>query len=286
MKKSARISYYHYHRHKPIDKKYTPIIEFLSTVQLLEIEIGSLESAYCETSNSKELQNSIALKLQMLNNSKNKTLYYIYLMEDSINRTILIERFLNSSSWEQISDKIHYSPKYVSTKLYEKALTEFSQTYHNFKIGDNTHQNKKGEELMTNRQKLFCEQYAKTNDATQSIIFAGYCAKDAELAARKLLDRKEVIDLITQLRQKEDNQFIAKEDEIIKFWTTVMRDDEAKIADRLKTSELLAKVSGIFVPSEDDETNAQTPPVPLEEKLDMINRILSSISTKQIGATK
>ena len=286
MNKSARISYYHYHRHQPIKKKYTTIVEFLSRSQLLELEISSLKSAYCETDNSKDLQRSIELKLQMLNNSKHKTLYYIYLMEDSINRTILIERFLNKSSWSQISDKIHYSPKYVSTKLYEKALTEFSQTYHNFKIGDNTHQNKKGEELMTNRQKLFCEQYAKTNDATQSVIFAGYCAKDADLAAKKLLTRKEVLDLIEELRQKEDNQFVAKDDEIIKFWTTVMRDEEAKIADRLKTSELLAKVSGIFIPSEDEEANIQSPPVPLGEKLDMINRILSSISTKQTTATK
>jgi phage terminase large subunit len=63
--------------------------------------------------------------------------------------------------------------------------------------------------------------------------------------------------------------------EIYAFWTSVLRDENAEIKDRIRISELLAKAMDLFsppMPKEAKPTDAQKE-MSLEEKLEMIQRI-------------
>lgn len=82
---------------------------------------------------------------------------------------------------------------------------------------------------LTEKQKRFADIYIETGNATQSYIDAGYKAtsrKVAEANARKLLANyslKKHID--ERIAEKEDEQ-IAKQDEVLRYLTKVMRREE------------------------------------------------------------
>jgi hypothetical protein len=70
-------------------------------------------------------------------------------------------------------------------------------------------------------------------------------------------------------------KYKAGKSEIYAFWTSVLRDENAEIKDRIKISELLAKAMDLFSPPEPRESK---PPeaqneMSREEKLEMIQRI-------------
>ncbi|GAE46173.1 hypothetical protein JCM21738_3044 [Mesobacillus boroniphilus JCM 21738] len=44
-----------------------------------------------------------------------------------------------------------------------------------------------------------------------------------------------------------DTEIIADLEETKRFWTTIMRDENADIRDRLKASEFIAKTNGAFI---------------------------------------
>ncbi len=43
-------------------------------------------------------------------------------VSDTVLRTVLIARYINCKTWEQIADEIGYSDKWVRTRLHERAL--------------------------------------------------------------------------------------------------------------------------------------------------------------------
>jgi hypothetical protein len=65
--------------------------------------------------------------------------------------------------------------------------------------------------------------------------------------------------------------------EITAFWTSILREPSADLKDKLKVSELLAKVQGAFLRDADDDaaTEQATEPHPLslEEKWALIDEI-------------
>ena len=76
---------------------------------------------------------------------------------------------------------------------------------------------------MTAKQQLFCDEYLIDLNATQAAIRAGYSKKNADKIGSELLGKTRVSEYIQQrMAEKEDN-LIAKQDEVLKYFTSVMR---------------------------------------------------------------
>lgn len=100
---------------------------------------------------------------------------------------------------------------------------------------------------MNARQRAFSLEYAKSPNATQAAISAGYSPRTAYSMGGRLLKNVEVINLIKQLQAEADAERIAQIGEIRAFWTTTMRNTEERTETRIKASELLAKAAGAFL---------------------------------------
>ena len=100
------------------------------------------------------------------------------------------------------------------------------------------------------RQKKFCEFYAKTGNATQSYKDAGYKPKDdasAAVSSANLLTNVKVIAFLNKLQQNTRSEAIASIAEVKEFWTKVMLSDEEETPHRVKAGELLVKSQGGFI---------------------------------------
>ena len=108
-----------------------------------------------------------------------------------------------------------------------------------YKVGDK----------LTDKQLLWIDEYIKTNDYTTATIKAGYnCKYPKAIGYENSIRFKEII----EARRKELNEMItsknvAELEEIQEFWSELLRDDDYKMTDRLKASELLAKSKGGFI---------------------------------------
>lgn len=101
------------------------------------------------------------------------------------------------------------------------------------------------------RQKRFAEEYVKTGNLTQSAIKAGYAESTARATARKILESTGVmkyIESMTTSETKESEKTIADAEEIMQYFTRVMRGEEkdqfgleASLAERTKAAQELAK---------------------------------------------
>lgn len=82
---------------------------------------------------------------------------------------------------------------------------------------------------LTEKQRRFADYYIETGNATQSYIDAGYKAttrKVAEANARKLLANYSVKKFIEERIAEKDDEQIAKQDEVLRYLTKVMRREE------------------------------------------------------------
>lgn len=100
---------------------------------------------------------------------------------------------------------------------------------------------------MNARHRAFAECYALTKNATKAAIEAGFSPRTAYSQGHRLLKNAEIQDLIQELQERASSERIADLDEIKEFWTRIMRSDEERTLDKIKASELLAKVEGAFV---------------------------------------
>lgn len=118
---------------------------------------------------------------------------------------------------------------------------------------------------MTIKQQRFADEYIISGNATQSAIIAGYSQKYANTNASKLLQNTTIKNYIDERLEQLDSEKIAKQDEVLKYLTTIMRgeqteqtlrgvgegaqiisDIEVGAKDRIKAAELLGKRYGIW----------------------------------------
>lgn len=97
------------------------------------------------------------------------------------------------------------------------------------------------------RQKAFCEYYVASGNATESAVKAGYSEKYAGQNSDKLLKNTNIQIYIEELNKKVKDKRIADITEVKEFWTDVLRNNDAKMQDRLKASEYIAKTNGAFL---------------------------------------
>ena len=102
---------------------------------------------------------------------------------------------------------------------------------------------------LTEKERIFADEYIKTTNATQSAIKAGYAEKSASSKVRKVKVRKYIDDVM----EKRSKNTIATADEVLEYLTKVMNGEEkdafgldTSIADRTKAAELLGKRHMLF----------------------------------------
>lgn len=111
------------------------------------------------------------------------------------------------------------------------------------------------------RQKAFCEFYVASGNATESAMKAGYSEKTARSIGQRLLTNVDIQSYIKELNIKIENNRIADIKEVKEFWTEVLRNDDAKMQDRLKASEYIAKTNGAFLEKVEVKGEVKTNPL-------------------------
>lgn len=103
------------------------------------------------------------------------------------------------------------------------------------------------------RDKKFADEYIRTGKIIESAIKAGFAESTARDRAAERLNpnsksaKTSVLKYINEINKKIEKEKIADTKEIQEFWTKTFRDEEVEMKDRIKTSELLAKVQGAFI---------------------------------------
>ena len=106
---------------------------------------------------------------------------------------------------------------------------------------------------LTEKERIFADEYIKTTNATQSAIKAGYAEKSASVTGSKMLRKPKVRQYIDAVMNERSKNTIATADEVLEYLTKVMNGEEkdafgldASIADRTKAAELLGKRHMLF----------------------------------------
>lgn len=101
---------------------------------------------------------------------------------------------------------------------------------------------------LTQKQKRFCEEYIKTANASASAVAAGYSKKTAGAIGAENLKKPQIAAYIKKRIDEQDATLVADSNEILKFYTAVMRGDvkdqfglDSSLTDRLKAADSLAK---------------------------------------------
>ena len=76
---------------------------------------------------------------------------------------------------------------------------------------------------MTAKQKRFCDEYLIDLNATQTAIRAGYSKKAARQVGNENMSKPYIKNYIEERMQEKEDSLIAKQDEVLKYLTSVMR---------------------------------------------------------------
>ena len=100
---------------------------------------------------------------------------------------------------------------------------------------------------LTVKQKAFCDYYLMSGNATQSAIKAGYSEASAYSTAHSNLKKPEIIEYLQSFQDRTDDKRVADMNEVQAFWANTMRNEEFKIEDRLRASDLIARSNGAYL---------------------------------------
>lgn len=76
---------------------------------------------------------------------------------------------------------------------------------------------------MTEKQQRFCDEYLVDLDGTKAAIRAGYSKKTAAVIASENLRKPNIREYIEKRMQEKEDALIAKQDEVMKYLSKVMR---------------------------------------------------------------
>ena len=77
--------------------------------------------------------------------------------------------------------------------------------------------------MLTPKQKAFAEEYIKCGNATEAARKAGYSEKAARQIATENLSKPSISEYIRQRMEQIDAQRVASADEVMRFFSSVMR---------------------------------------------------------------
>lgn len=106
---------------------------------------------------------------------------------------------------------------------------------------------------LTPKQQAFADYYLETGNATESAKLAGYSKKTANVIGAENLAKPYIREYIDERLKEASEKRIAKADEVLEYFTRVMRGEEkdafgldASLTDRNKAAENLGKRYGLF----------------------------------------
>ena len=101
---------------------------------------------------------------------------------------------------------------------------------------------------LTPKQKAFADYYIETGNASEAARRAGYSEKTAVKTGCENLTKPDIKAYIAERMNSQDRERVASADEVLQFYTAVMRGEvhdqfgiEASLTDRLKAGENLMK---------------------------------------------
>lgn len=101
---------------------------------------------------------------------------------------------------------------------------------------------------LTPRQKDFCEYYLQTGNAAEAARLAGYSKNSAQQIGAENLLKPVISEYIAKRRAEMDKALIADSNEVLRFYSAVMRSEvkdqfglDASLSDRLKAGDSLMK---------------------------------------------
>lgn len=121
------------------------------------------------------------------------------------------------------------------------------------------------------RQRLFCDEYLIDLNATQAAIRAGYKEKYAHTNANKLLQNTTIQEYIQKRLDEKEDALIAKQDEVMKYLTSVMR-REHKENVVVTTSKETSK----YVPDDEGKMRKQTVKEEIPQVIEIPARLTDS----------
>jgi phage terminase small subunit len=119
---------------------------------------------------------------------------------------------------------------------------------------------------LTTKQKNFCEYYLQTGNATEAARLAGYSDKTARVIGTENLSKPAISEYIAGRRAEMDKTLIADSDEVLRFYSAVMRGEvkdqfglDAALGDRLKAGDSLMKRYAVSEKNTISEQMAEDP---------------------------
>lgn len=107
---------------------------------------------------------------------------------------------------------------------------------------------KKQNNQLNEKQRIFCREYAKTGNGRKSALKAGYAPKNVDVTASKLLRLSKVQAEISRLNEKAEKKSIMDAQEVMELYSAIARGEvkdqfglDASLADRIKAMNELAK---------------------------------------------
>lgn len=101
---------------------------------------------------------------------------------------------------------------------------------------------------LNERQKAFADYYIQTGNATEAAIKAGYSEKTARSIGAENLTKPDISAYIKERLDEQSNKRVADANEVIEFYTAVMRGEvkdqfglDASLSDRLKAGDALMR---------------------------------------------
>lgn len=101
---------------------------------------------------------------------------------------------------------------------------------------------------LTQKQKVFCEEYIKTGNASDAARKAGYSPKTAPFIGAENLKKPQISAYIKSRLDEQDAALVADTNEVLRFYSAVMRGEirdqfglDPSLADRIKAADSLAK---------------------------------------------
>ena len=114
---------------------------------------------------------------------------------------------------------------------------------------------------LNERQKAFADYYIQTGNATEAAIKAGYSEKTARSIGAENLTKPDIYAYIKERLDKQSNKRVADANEVIAFYTAVMRGEvkdqfglDASLSDRLKAGDALMKRYNAIAETESKNT--------------------------------
>lgn len=98
----------------------------------------------------------------------------------------------------------------------------------------------------TQKQRAFVEHYLKCGNAAEAARLAGYSKKTARSIGEENLTKPDIRALLDEKIAQAEAERIASAEEVLEYFSSIMRNEEMPISERTRAAEALAKRYGLF----------------------------------------